>query len=298
MKRFFFLVAVCAAFSSCAPTTYYQMYQAQPISDISMQENCMVFEDENCQILYNFWKEYGEIGFVFHNKTSENIYLHLDECFYVENGVAYDYYRNRVFTNSRSYVASSQLTNIYGSYVNKSNASANANYYQMGSYGTGNAYGNQTTYKNGYVYGSTRAVTNASSNSVSVAEKQIICIHPKTSKIITEFDIKTSIYRSCDIFRNPGRKDPHCVSFSKENTPLVFGNRIAYSKGDAKELVRVNNDFYVSKISNYSMLDITTFQEEKECGKRTGYRIRVFKESGPNQFFIRYSLSDNIDKKH
>ena len=297
MKRFFFLVAVCAAFSSCAPTTYYQMYHAQPISDISMREDCMVFEDENCEIFYNFWKEYGEIGFVFHNKTSENIYLHLEECFYVVNGIANDYYRNRVFTNSRSYVASSQLTNSYGSYVTKSNASANANYYQMGSYGTGNAYGNQTTYKNGYVYGSTGTATNASSNSVSVAEKQIICIPPKTSKIITDFDIKTSIYRSCDIYRNPGKKDPHSVSFNKDNTPLAFGNRIAYSKGDAKELVRVNNDFYVSKISNYSMMDITTSQEEKECGKRTGYRIRVFKESGPNQFFIRYSLYDT-EKKH
>ena len=298
MKRLFFLFAVCVVLSSCAPATYFQMYQTQPISDIAMRENCMVFEDENCQILYNFWKEYGEIGFVFHNKTSENIYLHLDECFYVENGVASDYYRNRIFTNSKSYVASSQLTNIYGSYVTKSNASANANYYQMGSYGTGNAYGNQTTYKNGYVYGSTGTIANSSSNSVSVAEKQIICIPPKTSKIITEFDIKTSIYRSCEIYRNPGKKDTHSVSFSKDNTPLVFGNRIAYSKGDAKELVHVSNDFYVSKISNYSMSDVTTYQEEKECGKRTGYRVRVFKESGPNQFFIRYSLSDNIDKKH
>ena len=74
-----------------------------------------------------------------------------DECFYVKNGFAYDYYRNRVYTNSKSFVTSTQLTNIHGTYVTKSNASANANYYYVGAYGTGNAYGSQTIYKNGYV---------------------------------------------------------------------------------------------------------------------------------------------------
>lgn len=33
----------------------------------------MVYEDDNCTITYNFWKENGEIGFVFTNKTSENL---------------------------------------------------------------------------------------------------------------------------------------------------------------------------------------------------------------------------------
>ena len=262
-----------------------------------MHDDYMVFEDGNCQVFYNFWKEHGEIGFIFYNKTTQNVYLHLDECFYVVNGFACDYYRNRVYTNSNSYVTSNQLTNIYGSYVTKSNASANANYYHIGAYGTGNAYGNQTTYKNGYIYGSTGTVTNTASNSVSIAEKRIICIPPKTSKIITEFDIKNSIYRSCDIYRNPGKKDPHSVTFSKDNSPLVFGNRIAYSIGDEEELIRVENDFYVSKISNYSSSDITKLEKVEECGKKKDREVRVFKEFGPNQFYIQYSLM-NDGKKH
>lgn len=297
MKRLLVLAMVCMALSSCAPITYYQMYQTQPVSDIAMHDDCMVYEDENCAVLYNFWKEYGEIGFVFYNKSAENIYLHLDECFYVENGVAYDYYRNRVYTNSKSFVTSNQLTNVYGSYITKTNASANANYYWIGGYGTANAYGNQTTYKNGYIIGATSAITNASANSVSIAEKQIICIPPKTSKVITEFDIKSSVYRSCDIYRNPGRKDPHSVTFSKDNSPLIFGNRIAYSIGDSESLLRVSNEFYVSKISNYSSSEITTREKIVECGKTKDSEVRVFKESGPNQFFIRYYLN-NDGKKH
>lgn len=297
MKRLFFFIVVCVAFSSCAPTTYFQMYQTQPISDITMRENCMVFEDENCEVVYNFWKECGEIGFVFYNKTNENLYLHLDECFYIANGFANDYYMNRIYTISKSNITSTQLTNIYSLYVTRSDATANANYYQIGSYGSGDAYGSQTTCKNGYVYGSTGTITNASSNSISVAEKQILCIPPKTSKIITEFDIKNSIYRSCDIYRNPGKKDPHSVTFSKDNTPLVFGNRIAYSIGDRDELIRVENDFYISKISNYSSSDITRLERVEECGKKKDREVRVFKESGPNQFYIQYSLM-NDGKKH
>ena len=269
MKRIFLMMTVCAAFSSCAPATYYQLYQTQPVSDIAMRENCMVFEDENCEIIYNFWKEYGDIGFVFRNKTSENIYLHLDECYYVENGFAYDYYQNRVYTNSKSHVTSNQLSNIYGSYITKSN-----------------------TYKNGYIYGLTGTVTSSSSNSVSIAEKQVICIPPKSSKTITEFDIKSSVYRSCDLYRIPAVKKPHGVSFNMDNSPLTFGNRITYSIGKNEEVVRVNNEFYVSKISNYSELDFVRMEYVEECGKKTYEQVRVFNETGPNQFFIPYLPND------
>ena len=290
MKRLLFIALACMAFSSCAPSLYYQMYQAQPVTDIAMRDNCMVFEDDNCEIIYNFWRENGEIGFVFHNETSESIYLHLDQCFYVANGVAFDYFRNRVFTNSRSSLTSTQLTNINGSSV----TNANLSYTALGGYGTGS----QTINKNGYIYGTTGTISNASSNSVSVAEKQIVCIPPKTSKIITEFDIKNTIYRSCNLYRNPGRKDPHSVTFNKSNTPLTFGNKIAYSIGNSEDLIRVDNTFYISTISNYSEKDITKLEYEEECGKKTAKQVRVFKEYGPNQFYIEYNLLNTPTKEH
>lgn len=265
------------------------MYQTQPISDIAMRDNCMVFEDANCEIIYNFWKEHGEIGFVFYNKTSENIYLHLDQCFYVANGFAYDYFRNRVFTNSRLSQTATQLTNINSSSV----TNANLLYSALGGYGSGS----QTIYKNGYVYGTTGTITNTMSNSVSIAEKQVVCIPPKTSKVITEFDIKSTVYRSCDLYRSPGRRDPHSVSFNKDNTPLTFGNKIAYSVGTSEDLIRVDNTFYVSKISNYSSNEITKLEYEEDCGKKTMNQVRVFKEYGPNQFYIEYSFNNNMSAK-
>ncbi len=289
MKRLLYFAVLCLLFSSCTPNIYYQLYQTKPISDIKTETNRMVFEDENCQILYNFWREEGEIGFVFVNKTSENIYLHLDECFFIKNGMAYDYFKNRVYTNSKSYIASSQLHNIYAATAVKSNAIASANYYQVGTNGTGSASASQTTYKNGYVYGNSRTVTNSASNSVSTSEKPVICIPAKSSKIISEYNIKSSLYRSCDLRRYPRKKDSNSISFTQENSPLTFGNRIAYSVGDNERLIRVNNEFYVSKISNYSLDEITERETETECGKETaGKFVYIFKESGPDQFYISY----------
>ena len=60
------------------------MYQTKPTSeDIKIYENKIVYEDDNCSVLYDFWGKFGDIGFMIYNKSSENLYLHLDKCFYV-----------------------------------------------------------------------------------------------------------------------------------------------------------------------------------------------------------------------
>ena len=80
-------MAVCAVLTSCSPTIYYQIYQTKPVEEnIAVNDNGVVFEDDNCVISYNFWKEGGDFGFKIYNKNSENIYLHMDECFFVKNG--------------------------------------------------------------------------------------------------------------------------------------------------------------------------------------------------------------------
>lgn len=294
MKRVLLCILVFVAFASCTPNIYYQMYQTKPISDVAINQNYIVYEDEHCKILYDFWKEHGEIGFVFYNKTSENIYLHLDECFFVENNIAYDYYGNRIWSSNKTVVNSKQLSNSYGSSTTNTNASASAGYYQVGGLGMGNASGSSVTYKNGSVYSYANAVINSASNSVSVAEKNVICVPPQTGKIVTEYVIVTAPYRSCDLYRNPKKKDPHSVTFDKEHSPFVFGNRIAFSIGESEVLVRVNNDFYVSMISNYPEQDIIDTKSSELCGKKDGGQIKVFKESGPDQFYIKYTLTGSM----
>lgn len=50
------------------------MYQTKPVMEnIKVNENALVYEDDNCVILYDFWGEYGNFGFQIYNKGEENI---------------------------------------------------------------------------------------------------------------------------------------------------------------------------------------------------------------------------------
>ncbi|HCF80725.1 MAG TPA: hypothetical protein DER39_03370, partial [Porphyromonadaceae bacterium] len=102
MKTLNYLIIITLSvltLSSCR-TTFYQVYRAVP-SDRSMADkDSLVYKDENCEVTYNLWSHGGNMGFGFFNKTKENIYLNLDECFFVRNDVANDYYLDREFTQT------------------------------------------------------------------------------------------------------------------------------------------------------------------------------------------------------
>ncbi|MBR4137955.1 MAG: hypothetical protein IKU05_06035 [Bacteroidales bacterium] len=239
------------------------MYQAKPITEnIKIEGNALKYEDDNCVILYNFWGENGDIGFVIYNKNDENLYLHLDECFFVENGFAYDYYQNRIYTNNSTSNSSSAIYIPINNYFAVSGSDS-------------------------------KSVT----NSVSVVEKSIISVPSQDSKKISEFTIIKQVYRDCDIFLYPRKNENNTLYFTEENSPYIFGNKLAYSIGDTDTINRIKNIFYVSKISNYSIEEITKLVEKEHCGKKLGVKERVLIESGPDQFYIKYNwdtYNDNL----
>src|SRR6056297_3106064 len=100
-KSIFFTLSILLL-TSCASTTFYQVYQTEMSEDLTKKDNSLVYEDENARVLYNLWEDGGNIGFQFYNKTEDPLYLHLNQSFFVLNDVAYDYYRDRVITYSNS----------------------------------------------------------------------------------------------------------------------------------------------------------------------------------------------------
>ncbi|MDR0692155.1 MAG: hypothetical protein LBF69_03865, partial [Prevotellaceae bacterium] len=64
------------------------------------------------------------------------------------------------------------------------------------------------TYNNYFVYGLyllssvskgvSEGVSSASGHSIETHEQPVICIPPLTYKIISEYDIKSSLYRDCE----------------------------------------------------------------------------------------------------
>lgn len=232
-------------------------------------DNDLVYEDENCKILYNLWDNGGDIGFRFYNKTAKNIYLNLGESFFILNGIAYNYYKDRVFTNSKnSGISISNNTTT-------SKSVTGINYFDL-------IQSNRIS--------STNSMGGMASSgfSVSYNEEKIICIPSLTSKLITEYSINFSVFRDCDLLRYPTKKQIKTKFFSKLNSPFVFSNRLEYTVGQSGNPEVFENEFYVTEITNYPENEMLEARAGEFCGEVSAVATEYFKSSSPDKFYIKY----------
>ena len=254
-KTYLYILFCLVLFSSCASSSYYQLYEVKPTQKSLSIDDDLIYEDANCKIFYNFWSNGGDAGFDFYNKTDEDIYLLLDKSNFILNGVAYDYFKNREFSESKK----------------KSLAVSKSGYYKKGEAigGIGE----------GFQYG----------NSVKIIEDSIIRIPAGTQKSISEYLINNSLVRNCDLPRYPRtKKDVRNSNFDELTTPFVFGNLVRYRHNG--NLYSVKNNFYVSKITNYNYNDFTYQKYDEFCGLKKRYPTSYFRYSKPTNFYIKYSI--------
>ena len=275
MKTNFFIIIplIVVLSTSCATPAFYQVCKTTPESNITMKDNLLVYEDNNCKVFYNLWGDGGSVGFQFYNKTEINIYLNLEECFFISNGVANNYFKNRVYTYS---------TNT-GSTQSVAKSMTGINYLQL--IQTNNASVN---------------VMSSNGRSISSKEDNIICIPALTSKIIKEYSVTETPYRDCDLLRNPNKKQIKTLTFEKGNSPIVFSNRIEYKVGQTGAPIKFENRFFVSEITNYPKSEIVESKDDKYCGEvisTTNEKIEYFKNVSPDKFYIKYSWS-STEFKH
>jgi len=272
--NFFIIISLIVVLStSCATPAFYQVCKTTPESNITMKDNLLVYEDNNCKVFYNLWGDGGSVGFQFYNKTEINIYLNLEECFFISNGVANNYFKNRVYTYS---------TNT-GSTQSVAKSMTGINYLQL--IQTNNASVN---------------VMSSNGRSISSKEDNIICIPALTSKIIKEYSVTETPYRDCDLLRNPNKKQIKTLTFEKGNSPIVFSNRIEYKVGQTGAPIKFENRFFVSEITNYPKSEIIESKDDKYCGEvisTTNEKIEYFKNVSPDKFYIKYSWS-STEFKH
>lgn len=254
-KKILFPALIAMMLTSCVSTSFFQVYKAVPSDKLVTKDNLLVYEDENCKVSYNLWDEGGNIGFQFFNKTDKNIYLNLEESFFILNGVAYNYYRNRVFA-TKSVTGINYLDLIQTNRISATN---------------------------------TIGLMASSGFSVSYNEEKIVCIPSKTSKIISEYNINESLFRDCDLFKYPTKKRIKSKTFSKEQSPLVFSNRIAYSIGQTDNLIKFENEFYVTEISNYPESEMFESKYDEYCGQKSLTMTKYFKNVSADRFYIKYS---------
>jgi hypothetical protein len=245
--------------ASAVQNKFYQVYKTVP-ENAKLTENNITFEDENCKVVYNLWKDGGDIGFSIYNKTENDIVVNIDSSFFVLNGVAYDYYQNRIITKTSN----------------------------VGSILTYNTYP--------YWYLNTTRVAGSTSSSFATAytESSSLIIPAKTSKSLSEYRVVNDFYSSCDIFKYPSKKEVKSLTFDKSNSPYIFYNLISYlSNGVTK---RMENKFYVSEITNFPESEIVNTVNSTKCGKKSFNTVKVFKDISPNMFYIQYEKKNDKDE--
>lgn len=276
-QKFLFTALISAMLTSCGSASYFQVYKAKPSEALVNENNRLIYEDDNCKVLYDLWDQGGDIGYQFYNKSNENIYLNLEESFFILNGISFNYYQNRVFTNSQNSGTSSTRQ-----------ASASKSVLGLNYLGLLQANSLESTSNIGMV--------NSAGKSVSYTEEKIIIVPPHSSKIISEYSINESIFRDCDLLKYPSKKEIRSVSFSRENSPIVFSNRIAYSLGESNTLIKFENEFYVTEISNYPESEIVESSYDEYCDQKSAVKTPYIKDVSADKFYIKYTKGQDYWK--
>ncbi|MCR5050621.1 MAG: hypothetical protein K6A36_06005 [Paludibacteraceae bacterium] len=312
----FALLLVAILFSSCSQVYHYvQVFEASSSSQskpIKNKNGGMVYEDNNCMLFYSLWKNGGDASFAIYNKTNEIMYIDLSKSFFIRNGIANDYYKGRAWNETNTNALGTQTTtSIAASEKISYSYGVGATY--LGDFGvlpytTSAPINTSVDTKKSETYGllNSTAITNSyatsSSSSISIAEQKIMAIPPHSSKIILGYSISTTPLRDCELNRFPEEKAS--ITFTEDNSPLIFSNYTTYHLGENTTDIVIENKFYISKVTNYAQPSAYTFIErpKRPCQNLTDDDSKDYEDTYPvkvydkvynldctNCFFLEYS---------
>jgi len=275
VKHLLFTISTVLFLSSCATSSFYQVYVVKPVNESITKSDMLFFEDENCKITYNLWVNGGNSGFDFYNKSDSKIYVKLNESHFILNGFAHDYFKNRTFTTSESKSASTSKSSTGSVAVTGYNIYDNIQTNQVKS-------------------SSSAKLSSSVGYAVSIKEDSVVCIPPKTTKRISEYSINNGLIRNCDLLKYPRIKEITTKSYTEEESPIVFGNRIKYEINGNSKLVE--NDFFVSEITNYPEAEFFDSKYDEYCGQKSYSRTEYYKYYDTDKFYIKYSKGQDTWK--
>lgn len=87
--------------TSCAD--FYQVFQVAGYEKYTSDNHSMRYEDSDCIIIYDFWKNHGTLSFDLYNKSEQTLHLYLDECFIIKNKHTQDFEQLKVTDKDKAF---------------------------------------------------------------------------------------------------------------------------------------------------------------------------------------------------
>lgn len=270
------MVIVGLYMTSCSSyySYYYQVYEVGT-NDMKVQDNSLVYENEDCKVLYNLWSNNGELKFAVLNKTDKDIFVNMGQSFYVVNGQAVDYYQGREFSSQSTTHADFMISSAIGT---------------VGAYGF---WGNDVYMENVTAIADAMSakLSKTQSNGVITREKEIVCIPSKCFKVFNYYKVNPTFATTCENDKDFPKKSYKVGIYTHATSPLNYKNRIAYGF-NKKEVAdkHIDNEFWISSVTNYSENEATEkYKKKTECyGQKTTSKARLFKVGGPDKFYKVY----------
>lgn len=218
MKRLcFILFALCMV--SCAP--YIQVATLNSDTVQLSDKGEFYYENEVARIDYYFnVKENGLFSFSIKNLTAEDIYVDMAKSYFINNGIATDYYgRSTTVTVGSSRSSSYSINTSYSNYPNKIETSGIASSYTV-----------------------------SESVSETKTSASYVGIPGESARVFTGFMISDTHYTEKGFEEYPYQGYPEVREFNKDESPLVIINRITLIVG-GEEIV-IENKMYATKYVN------------------------------------------------
>lgn len=211
----FILLALC--FASCS--TYIQIATLNSDTVQLNEKGEFYYEDEVVRIEYSFNQaENGLFAFAIKNLSNEDIYVDMAKSYFINNGIATDYYgRSTTISVGTSRSSSYSISTSFSNYPNKVGSMV-----------------------------STDSVSESVSETKTAAS--YVGIPSESARIFTGFIVSDIHYTEEDLIEFPNGNDNEEREFNKDESPLTIVNRITLIVG-GEEIV-IENKMYASKYVN------------------------------------------------
>lgn len=269
---FILMLVLTILLQGCESYHYCQLYEVD--TDVEKKENALVYSDENCDIIYNLWDDSGSMDFIFTNKTDKDIIIDLTRSFFIQNGIAYDYYSDKEYTSTATIGVASASESM-------------ASYAKYGYTRTPYLW-TPTSISRGAKVSS--ALTSKVESSVTTKTEKYIYVPAKASKIVKSFSISNHIYLVCGNDElNAPKTESEKITYTKNESPLNFRNKITYILND--NVHNVDNEFWITSVRNYNESYLKKTRNAVDCITKKRERKEYFRISGANMFYNNYDLT-------